>query len=68
LFAFLAQIIWDSDFKYVELACFGLKLDDYIDDEAIKDTQDTHGKGTLKDVNFMPVSSRFAFGIPLGIA
>jgi hypothetical protein len=27
----------------------------------------THGKGTWKDVNFIPVSSRFAFGIPRGI-
>jgi hypothetical protein len=27
----------------------------------------THGNGTWKDVNFIPVSSRFAFGIPRGI-
>jgi hypothetical protein len=27
----------------------------------------THGNGTWNDVNFIPVSSRFAFGIPRGI-
>lgn len=27
----------------------------------------SHGIGTLKDVNFIPVSSFFAFGIPLGM-